>query len=173
GQLAEDCTSQDWGVAYDELERHFDRFEYLYGISGKAGNLRGRIVPGGDPFEGPRSREYPNPPLKTSYAGALFKQAAEKMGYRPFPTPTGAVSRAYTNEYGATINACVYCGHCQFFGCEMGARASPQTAVLPNLMQRKNFELRSHAHATQADLAAAGSRAPCVTYVESGGCSLE
>src|SRR2546422_167116 len=120
GQLAEDCTSQDWGVAYDELERHFDRFEYLYGISGKAGNLRGRIVPGGNPFEGPRSREYPNPPLKTSYAGALFKQAAEKMGYKPFPTPTGAVSRAYTNEYGATINACVYCGYCQFFGCEMG-----------------------------------------------------
>src|SRR5437667_149910 len=55
GQLAEDCTSQDWGVTYDELERHFDRFEYLCGISGKAGNLKGRIIPGGNPFEGPRS----------------------------------------------------------------------------------------------------------------------
>ncbi len=173
GQLAEDCTSQDWGVTYDELERHFDRFEYLYGISGKAGNLRGRIVPGGNPFEGPRSREYPNPPLKTSYAGALFTQAAEKMGYKPFPTPTGALSRAYTNEYGATINACVYCGYCQFFGCEMGAKASPQTAVLPNLMKQKNFELRTHANVTKVDLDAARKRAIGVTYVDSRGREFE
>src|SRR5262252_5018648 len=75
----EECTSQDWGVTYNELEKHFDRFERLYGISGKAGNLKGKIIPGGNPFEGPRSREYPTPPLKTSYAGALFKDAAEKL----------------------------------------------------------------------------------------------
>src|SRR2546425_183666 len=35
-QLAADCTSQDWGITYAELEPSFDRFEYLYGISGKA-----------------------------------------------------------------------------------------------------------------------------------------
>ncbi len=74
-----------------------------------------------------------------SYAGSLFKQAAEKMGYKPFPSPSGAVSQPYTNEYGATINGCVYCGYCQFFGCEMGAKASPQTAVLPNLMKQKKL----------------------------------
>src|SRR5204862_4965856 len=96
-QVAPDCTSQDWGVTYDELERHFDRFEHLYGISGRAGNIKGKIVAGGNPFEGPRSRDYPNPPLKSTYAGALFKQAAEKLSYKPFPAPTGAVSRPYTN----------------------------------------------------------------------------
>src|SRR5437763_396347 len=76
-QMAADCTSQDWGVTYDELEPHFDRFEHLYGISGKAGNLKGKIIPGGNPFEGPRPREYPNPPLKLSNAGSLFEQPAE------------------------------------------------------------------------------------------------
>src|SRR5438128_7353715 len=104
--MAADCTSQDWGVTYDEPEPPFDRFDSLYGISGKAGTLKGKIVPGGNPFEGPRSRDYPNPPLKTSFAGSLFKQTAEKLGYKPFPTPSGALSRPYTNEYGATINAC-------------------------------------------------------------------
>src|SRR5204862_185848 len=83
-----ECTSQDWGVTYDELEPHFDRFEYLYGISGKAGNLNGKLIAGGNPFEGPRSRDYPNPPLKTAYAGALFKDAADKLGYHPYPTPS-------------------------------------------------------------------------------------
>ena len=37
-----DLTIQDWGVTYDELEPHFDRFEKLCGTSGKAGNLRGQ-----------------------------------------------------------------------------------------------------------------------------------
>ena len=37
-----DMTIQDWGVTYDELEPHFDRFEYLCGTSGTAGNLEGK-----------------------------------------------------------------------------------------------------------------------------------
>src|SRR2546421_11968755 len=103
GQIADDCTSQDWGVAYEELEPHFDRFEYLYGISGKAGNLKGKIVEGGNRFEGPRSREFPNPPLKTPHSSALFAKAAQSLGYKTFPIPSAANSRAYKNEYGQTI----------------------------------------------------------------------
>src|SRR3974390_2142934 len=49
-QLAEDGTSQDWGVTYNELETQFDRYENLYGICGKAGNLKGQIQEGGNPF---------------------------------------------------------------------------------------------------------------------------
>jgi gluconate 2-dehydrogenase alpha chain len=172
-QVAEDCTLQDWGVTYDELEPHFDRFEYLYGISGKAGNLQGKIIPGGNPFEGPRSREYPNPPLKTAYSSALFAKAAQAMGYKPFPVPTGANSRPYKNEYGATIAACVYCGYCQFFGCEMGAKASPQTAVLPALMQNKNFELRTLCNVIKVNLDSEKKRAVSVTYVDSRGREFE
>src|ERR1700676_1392149 len=33
-----ELTIQDWGVTYDEVEPYFDRFEYLCGVSGKAGN---------------------------------------------------------------------------------------------------------------------------------------
>ncbi len=41
--LPEGMTIQDWGVTYDELEPHYDAFEYLCGTSGTAGNLRGQI----------------------------------------------------------------------------------------------------------------------------------
>src|SRR5258706_4120150 len=41
--LPEDMTIQDWGVTYDDLEPHYDHFEYLCGTSGTAGNLRGQI----------------------------------------------------------------------------------------------------------------------------------
>jgi gluconate 2-dehydrogenase alpha chain len=57
--LPGDMTIQDWGITYDELEPYYDRFEYLCGTSGTAGNLRGQIMEGGNPFEGPRSRDYP------------------------------------------------------------------------------------------------------------------
>ncbi|MGN6765804.1 MAG: GMC family oxidoreductase, partial [Rhizobiaceae bacterium] len=76
GPLAEDMTVQDWGVTYEELEPHYDQFEYLCGISGKAGNLKGAKQEGGNPFEGARAREYPNPPMDMAYAPTLFKEAA-------------------------------------------------------------------------------------------------
>src|SRR4051812_16979294 len=48
--IPSDMTIQDWGVTYDELEPYYDTFEYVCGISGKAGNLRGQIQEGGNPF---------------------------------------------------------------------------------------------------------------------------
>ena len=39
--LPPDMTIQDWGVTYQDLEPHYDQFEYLCGTSGQAGNLRG------------------------------------------------------------------------------------------------------------------------------------
>ena len=41
GKLPDDMTVQDWGITYDELEPYYDKFEYLCGIGGKAGNLKG------------------------------------------------------------------------------------------------------------------------------------
>src|SRR6516162_10048659 len=81
--LPADMTIQDWGVSYDELEPYYDKFEYLCGTSGKAGNIKGQIQAGGNPFEGSRSREYPTPPQKQPYGPTLFAQAAAAMGYKP------------------------------------------------------------------------------------------
>ena len=171
--LAPDCTSQDWGVTYDELEPHFDRFEQVYGIGGTAGNLQGRTQPGGNPFEGPRSRDYPNPPSKESYAGFLFTKAAQSLGYHPFPMPTANLTRPYTNPYGVSMGACVYCGYCERFGCEMGAKASPQTTVLPVLLESKNYELRTLANVIRVNLDSEKKRAVSVTYVDSRGREFE
>jgi hypothetical protein len=35
---------QDWGVTYAEMEPYHDQFEKLFGIAGKAGNLRGKVL---------------------------------------------------------------------------------------------------------------------------------
>ncbi|HVQ31117.1 MAG TPA: GMC family oxidoreductase, partial [Vicinamibacteria bacterium] len=171
--LADECTSQDWGVGYGDLEPFYDRFEHVYGICGKAGNLAGQTQPGGNPFEGPRSREYPNPPMKTTHAGAVFGRAAESLGLKPFPSPSANMTRPYTNPYGVTLGACIYCGFCERFGCEMGAKASPQTTVLPALRQAKGFELRTHSTVLRVNLDEGGKRAVGVSYVDGQGKAFE
>ena len=133
-----DMTIQDWGVTYDELEPHYERFEKLCGTSGKAGNLRGRRSEGGNPFEGPRQNDYPNKPLIMSQAGLIFTKAAKKLGYHPFPTPSSNSSAAYTNSEGLTLGQCQYCGHCEYFGCESNSKASPNICLLPVLRRIRN-----------------------------------
>src|SRR5215813_2813870 len=73
-------TIQDWGVSYAELESYFDGFEYTAAVSGKAGNIKGQLQPGGNPFEAPRAREYALPPLTPILASEMFTQAAKNNG---------------------------------------------------------------------------------------------
>jgi gluconate 2-dehydrogenase alpha chain len=167
--LPADMTIQDWGVTYDELEPYYDKFEYLCGTSGKAGNIKGQKQPGGNPFEGPRAREYPTPPQKQPYAPTLFAQAATELGYHPFPQPSGNLSQAYTNPYGVKLGPCTFCGFCEWFGCGNYSKASPQTTILPALMRRANFEARTECEVTRINLDDSGKRATGVTYVDTSG----
>src|SRR5947207_5689629 len=143
--IPDDMTVQDWAMSYDELEPYYDKFEKLCGTSGKAGNLRGRKIEGGNIFEGPRQNEYPTPPLKMTEAALMFERAAKELGYHPFPQPISNASRAYTNREGLTLGACQYCGFCERNGCEANAKAGPQVCVLPLLRQDPKFTLRSRA----------------------------
>src|ERR1700688_2505075 len=129
--IPEDMTIQDWGVTYAELEPYYDRFEYTAAISGKAGNLKGQIVDGGNPFEAPRQRDYPVPALTPILSSVVFTEAAKNNGYHPFPRPSANSSRAYTNPDGSQYGAFQYCGYCQRFGCEANAKGSPLVSVMP------------------------------------------
>ncbi len=116
-RLPEDHAIQDWGVTYDELEPHYTRADLLLGTSGKAGNIRGKQIEGGNIFEGWRSAEYPTPPTKIPYFSSMFAEAAKSLGYHPYPVPAATTSRAYTNPDGVSRPGCTYCGYCETFGC--------------------------------------------------------
>ena len=166
-------TIQDWGVTYDELEPYLDKFEYLLGTGGKAGNLNGKIQPGGNPFESWRSREYPNPPMKEQYGGVLFRKAAEEMGHHPFVQPSSNMTRPYTNPEGLQLNACNYCGFCERYACEHFAKATPQTVILPVLLRNPHFELRTEAQVLRVNLDRSKKRATGVTYADASGREFE
>ncbi len=161
-----DMTIKDFPVSYDELEPYYDRFEKLRGISGKAGNLRGKKIEGGNVFEGPRQNEYPNPPLAKTMAATLMEKAAKELGYHPFQAPAANMSEVYTNPEGLTLGACEYCGHCERFGCEANAKASPQSCILPVLLPDPKFELRTHAYVKELVYDRQAKKVKGVRYVD-------
>ena len=164
-----DMTIQDWGVTYAELEPHYDSFDYLCGISGQAGNIQGQLQLGGNPFEGPRQRGYPLPPLKRSHATVLFDRAAKAIGFKPFPCAAANTSAPYKNPLGVQMGACTYCGYCEWFGCGNYSKASPQTTILPVLLKKTNFAYRAGADVTRINLDSSGKHATGVTYVDEQG----
>jgi gluconate 2-dehydrogenase alpha chain len=169
--LSSDLMLQDWGVTYDELEPYYWRVEQMMGISGKAGNLRGQIVEGGNPFEGPRSHEFPNPPHKQTYLTTLFTKAARELGYHPFPTPAATLSQTYRNPDGITRSGCAYCGYCSKYGCMIGAKAQPTNTILPLLAGHKNFTMRPHCSVRR--ILHRNHTADGVLYIDESGAEFE
>jgi gluconate 2-dehydrogenase alpha chain len=168
-----DMTIQDWGVTYADLEPYYDKFEYLCGVSGIAGNIQGKLQPGGNPFEGPRARPYPLPPLKRSYATTLFDQAAKDAGFKPFPCAAANTSKPYKNPYGVQMGECTYCGYCEWFACGNYSKASPQSTIFPVLLPKDNFSYRTLCNVTRVNLDSSGKRATGVNYVDAQGREFE
>ncbi len=103
---------------------------------GKAGNLKGRKIDGGNIFEAPRQREYPLPALHPDQSGVLFNEGASKLGYHPFSSPRAILSQPYQDR-----PSCTYCGYCQAFGCHVGAKGSILVTKLPEADATGNFKL--------------------------------
>jgi gluconate 2-dehydrogenase alpha chain len=166
-KILENVIAQDWGVTYDELEPDYWRAEQMMGVCGKAGNLRGKKIEGGNIFEEPRQYEYPNPPHKTTYVTSEFRKAAMESGYHPYPLPTATLSRAYKNPDGITRAGCAYCGYCTRFGCMIGAKAQPTNILLPLVEHRKTFTLRAGCQVKR--ILHRDGTAEGVTYIDDAG----
>ena len=168
--LPKDHAVRDWGITYKELEPYYTRVDKLLGTSGNAGNLRGKLIDGGNIFEGWRSEEYPTPPTKMPYFSALFRDAAKSLGYHPYPAPSANISQSYTNPDGISRGGCTYCGFCARFGCMVGAKAQPTNLLLPIIQKRKSVSLRTGAWVRRVLFEATPkSVARGVTYVDASG----
>ncbi len=172
-KLPEDHSIQDWGITYDELEPFYARSEREVGISGKAGNLNGKKIEGGNIFEGWRSSEYPMAPTQVPYFPTLFENATVKsLGYHPFINATAVPSVEYTNPEGVTRPPCAFCGFCERTPCMIGAKAQPTSVLLPVVRKRNSVSLRTGI-AGAGDIVHEkgpnGGRARGVTYFDDSG----
>jgi gluconate 2-dehydrogenase alpha chain len=167
-RLPEGNRIRDWGVTWDEIEPYYDAFEYDVGISGKAGNLKGEKIDGGNVFEGPRSRDYPLPPLASSLIADKFTKATKELGYHPFPQPSAILSKDYEDLAGNPRGTCLYCGFCTRYGCEVAAKGNSLVVHMPAALATGKYEIRPNSYVFRIDTADDGT-ATGVSYIDASG----
>jgi len=136
-------TVEDWPFGLDQLEPFYDKVEYEIGVSGQAGNVNGKIDPRGNPFEGPRTRPYPMPPLRGNEFLDKMATAARGIGWTPFPGPAAVNSRTYQNR-----SACMYHGFCNRGGCHVDAKNSTAVTTIPRAQATGHLKVVTRAHVT-------------------------
>jgi choline dehydrogenase-like flavoprotein len=132
-------TFTDWPIRYADLEPYYTKVEWEIGVSGLAG---------ASPFDPPRSKPYPMPPLPVKSSGVIFERAAKKLGYHPFPAPMAILSQPRPGR-----SACVACGFCLGFGCEVGAKSTSLSTMIRMAEKTGHCEVRpnSYVHKIEVD----------------------
>ncbi len=144
----------DWPITYAELEPYYTKVDWEIGVSGQAGL---------DPGDSPRSRPYPMPPVRVKSSGVLFERGARKLGLRPVPAPLAINSVAYRGR-----PACVHCGFCHGFGCEVMAKASSAWTVIPEAEATGHCEVRADSYVSRIETDKRG-RVTGVAYYDARG----
>ena len=139
----------DWPITYAELEPYYTKAEWELGVSGAPG-----------PFDAPRSRPYPMPPLPVKSSGVLMEKGAKALGLHPQPTPMAINSQPYNGR-----PPCQHCGFCLFFMCEYGAKSTSMAAMLPLAEATGRCEIRPGSYVARVETNDAG-RATGVTYFD-------
>ena len=153
-------TVEDWPLSYEDLEPYYDKVEYALGISGKAGNIKGRKVDGGNFFEGPRNRDYPMPPLRNTGFMDHMTKAARGVNLHPFIGPAAILSRPYDGRL-----ACGYHGYCMSLGCHLEAKSSPAVSTIPKAMKTGKLQVVTEAAVARIAVDSSG-RATGVNYIK-------
>ena len=127
----------DWPITYAELEPYYTQVEWEIGVSGLAG---------AGPFDPPRSKPYPLPPLPIKSTGVLLERAAKKMGWTAFPAPTAIISAPYRGR-----SPCVQCGFCEGYGCEVRAKSSTLVTMIPEAVATGRCEIRPNSYVAKVE----------------------
>ena len=142
----------DWPISYEELEPYYSRVDWEIGVSGAQG-----------PFDPPRSRPYPVPPLPLNSSGALLEKGARKLGLHAQPAPMAILSKEHNGR-----PPCMHCGFCMGYGCEANAKSSTLAAMIPLAEASGHCEIRPLSTVFRIETNEQG-RASEVAYVDAGG----
>jgi choline dehydrogenase-like flavoprotein len=142
----------DWPITYADLEPYYTKVEWEIGVSGQAD---------GSPFDPPRSKPYPMPPLPVKSSGVIFERAARKLGWHPFPAPMAILSQPRPGR-----GACVNCGFCLGFGCEVGAKSSSLATAIRMAEKTGRCEIRPNSYVHRIEVDANGRATGAVYFDE-------
>jgi len=152
-------TLSDWPITYADLEPYYTKVEWEIGVSGLAG---------ASPFDPPRSKPYPMPPLPTKSSGVIFERAARKLGWNPFPAPMAILSQPRPGR-----SACINCGFCLAFACEVGAKSSSLATAIRMAEKTGRCEIRPNSYVHRIEMDATGKATGAVYFDEKRNAHLQ
>ena len=139
----------DWPITYQDLEPYYTKVDWEIGVAGAPG-----------PYDPPRSRPYPMPPHPPKSTGVLLETGAKKLGWKAFPAPMAIASKQYQGR-----SACVQCGMCLGYGCEVRAKSSSLVTVIPAAVATRRCEIRPNSYVRKIETDTRG-RATGVKYFD-------
>lgn len=142
----------DWPIDYEELEPYYTRVDWEIGVSGAPG-----------PFDPPRSRPYPLPPMPLKSSGALLEKGARKLGLHPQVAPVAILSQPFNGRA-----PCIHCGFCMGFGCETGAKSSTLVTMIPQAEATGRCEIRPQSTVHRLETGADGRISEVLYYDAEG-----
>jgi len=142
----------DWPISYEELEPYYTKVDWEIGVSGAPG-----------PFDAPRSKPFPMPPMPVKSSGVLMDRAAEKLGLHTQAEPLAILTKPFNGRA-----PCINCGYCMYFGCEVGAKSSTLAAMIPLAEASGHCEIRAESAVFRIETDAKG-RASKVLYFDPQG----
>lgn len=144
-------VAADWPFGYAELEPYYQQVEALIGVSGPAENP-----------SRPRSRPYPLPAHRLSYASQKLAAGAARLGMAWEPNPLAAPSRAYAGR-----PPCNYCGNC-YRGCSRMDKGSVDLTFIRAALNTGLLDLRPGHRVTRLEQGK-DDRVSAVHYMDQDG----
>jgi choline dehydrogenase-like flavoprotein len=142
----------DWPIRYEDLEPYYTKVDWEIGVSGLQG-----------PWDPPRTREYPCPPMPIKGSDVLLERAATQLGLTCYPAPVAILSQPHNGRPG-----CIHCGFCNGYGCEVNAKSSSMITMIPLALASGSCELRTMSTAAQLNTDDSGRVTEVVYFDESG-----
>ena len=142
----------DWPISYEELEPYYTKVDWEIGVSGLQG-----------PWDPPRSQDYPCKPMPIKGSDVLLERAGKKLGLNPYPAPVAILSEPHNGR-----PACIHCGFCNGFGCEVNAKSSSMATMIPLALASGHCELRTGCTVSRVTTGADG-KADEVVYWDAEG----
>ncbi len=140
----------DWPISYAELAPYYTRVEHEIGVAGDS-EASATVWP--------RDTAYPMPAHPRTRRGAIFAEAAQRLGWHTFTPPLLINSQPYQGRA-----ACSGCTLCVGFACHVDAKNGTHNTMIPRALATGRCTLETQAHVLRIDMDDA-CHARGVTYV--------
>jgi choline dehydrogenase-like flavoprotein len=150
--IPDGSSVSDWPITYAELAPFYDESETMLAVA--AGTPH--------PWQPPRDRGFPQPPLPDTRRGQLLTDAARRLGWHPFRPPAAIATERVASP---PRSPCNLCGHCTLFGCTRNSKASTAVTVLPAARATGRLDVRARCLAVRV-VVDRGGRPSAVHYLD-------